>query len=131
MFATVRVDKDEAELVDRPDFVGVVRRQDLSNPDDGCGVEVLAIFFDAGARTRPHVHEVDQVLHVLDGEGVLATESSLKRIRTGDVVVVPRGVWHWHGATPSTSMCHLSIKVLGDTDWNPPEKTWAQYMDVR
>lgn len=130
MFATVRVDKDQAKLVDRPDFVGVVRRQELSIPADANGVEVLAMFFDAGARTRPHVHEIDQILHVVDGEGVLATEWSLQRITPGDVVVVPRGVWHWHGATPSTSMCHLSIKVLGATDWNPPEKTWARYMDV-
>ena len=130
MFTQVRVDKSQATLVDRTDFVGVVWRQDLHVPDDERGVEVLAVFFDAGARTRPHIHEVDQTLHVLDGEGVLATQTSLQPIKTGDIVFIPRGVWHWHGATPTTSMCHLSIKTLGETDWNPPEENWSDYMNV-
>lgn len=128
MFEHVRVSKDESTPVDRPDFAGSVRQQRLHVPVDAQGVEIIAVFFDAGARTRPHVHEVDQTLHVVDGEGVLATETSRQVLRPGDIFVVPRGVWHWHGATPSTSMCHLSIKVLGETDWNPPEKNWAQYM---
>jgi quercetin dioxygenase-like cupin family protein len=130
MFEHARVDKEQATLVDRPDFSGVVRRQELHVPADRGGMEILAVFFDAGARTRPHIHEVDQTLHVLDGEGVLATETSLQVIRPGDLLFIPGGVWHWHGATPSTSMCHLSIKGPGDTDWDPPEKNWSEYMEI-
>jgi quercetin dioxygenase-like cupin family protein len=130
MFEQVRVDKEKATLIDRDDFVGVVRRQEIVLASDEHGVEVLAVFFEAGARTRPHLHEVDQILHVVEGEGALATETSLQIIKPGDVMRVPRGVWHWHGATPGSSMCHLSIKVLGATDWKQPERNWADYMDV-
>jgi quercetin dioxygenase-like cupin family protein len=130
MFKKLRATKDEAAPARPEDFDGVVHRQILHVPDDEHGVEVLAVFFEAGGRTRPHIHEVDQTLHVLEGEGVLATETTRQIIRPGDIVVVPRGVWHWHGGTPTSSMCHLSIKVLGDTNWNPPEKNWADYMDV-
>lgn len=37
-------------------------------------VEVLAITFEAGARSRPHVHPAEEVLHVISGEGVLVME---------------------------------------------------------
>ena len=30
-------------------------------------------------------------------------------IRKGDVVWIPAGVKHWHGATPTTSMTHIAI----------------------
>jgi quercetin dioxygenase-like cupin family protein len=130
MFKQVRANKDEGAPVSPTDFDGEVIRQVLHAPEDDGGVELLAVFFAAGARTRPHIHEVDQTLHVVEGEGVLATETSRQIIRPGDILVVPRGVWHWHGATPDSSMCHLSIKVLGGTNWSPPEKNWARYMDV-
>jgi quercetin dioxygenase-like cupin family protein len=30
-------------------------------------------------------------------------------IRPGDVVVCPPGVKHWHGASPTTAMTHLTV----------------------
>lgn len=111
-------------------FSGAVRIQALNGDPSPDGVELLAVFFPPGGRTRPHVHPVEQTLHVLSGEGVVAVEGRRWRILPGDVVVVPSGLWHWHGATPDGAMCHISIKQPAETDWEQPEKDWGDYMGV-
>ncbi len=45
-------------------------------------------------------------------------------LRVEDVVVVPAGVWHWHGARLGHFACHLSIRVPGPTDWSVPRRDW-------
>ena len=75
------------------------------------------------------MHPVDQVLQVVEGEGVVDIEGERRRIRAGDWVVVPAGVWHWHGATPDTAMCHLSIKQPGETDWSSEWRDFDTYME--
>jgi quercetin dioxygenase-like cupin family protein len=98
----------------------------LDAPEDG--VELVAVFFEPGARTLPHVHPVEQTLVVVEGEGLVADESGRRRMRAGDVVVVPAGVWHWHGATPEAAMCHLSAKKPSDTVWDDvPLRDWEAY----
>ena len=109
-------------------FAGEVRIQDVTGEPGPVGVEFLAVFFSPGGRTRPHVHPVEQTLHVVEGDGVVAVEGRRWRIGVGDVVVVPAGLWHWHGATPTAAMCHVSIKQAGQTDWDQPEKDFAEYM---
>ena len=121
-----RIDRDEAGPVPNPDwFPGGVRMQKLC---DGA-VEVIAVFFEAGARTKPHTHETEQVLHVVEGEGIVARDGERRIIRAGEVVVVPAEIWHWHGATDRSAMCHLSIKPPGVTDWSAPWKDWETYME--
>ena len=51
-----------------------------------------------------HVHDVDQVLYVTAGEGIIATETEEITIRPGDFVVIPAGEKHWHGATPELGL---------------------------
>ena len=128
-FATI--DRDQAGPPPNAEWFpgGTVRMQVISQPDTSDGVQVLGVWFDAGARTRPHIHVCDQILQVVEGEGVVATAEEKRVIRVGDVVVVPEGVWHWHGATPDSAMCHLSIKPLGPTDWDQPFEDFDSYMD--
>jgi 4-carboxymuconolactone decarboxylase len=41
-------------------------------------------------------------------------------IRKGDVVRIPPGITHWHGATAATSMSHIAIVEVFDgktVDW--------------
>jgi quercetin dioxygenase-like cupin family protein len=38
----------------------------------------------------------------------------VQEIHPGDVVIIPPGVKHWHGATPSTAMSHIAIQELQD-----------------
>jgi 4-carboxymuconolactone decarboxylase len=39
-----------------------------------------------------------------------AVGDQIQEIRPGDVVWVPPGVKHWHGATPTTSMTHIAVQ---------------------
>lgn len=103
-------------------FAGNVLFQQLVQ---GGEVELLAVFFEAGARTGPHIHKDDQTLYFVEGQGVVATEDEMIRADAGDVVTIPAGVWHWHGATPDAPAVHISIKRPGPTNWNVEEKNWA------
>ena len=68
------------------------------------------VTFQPGARTAWHAHPLGQVLIVTDGVGwVQQWGGPVQVIRKGDVVWIPAGVKHWHGATPTTSMTHIAI----------------------
>jgi quercetin dioxygenase-like cupin family protein len=111
-------------------FPGTVLQQRLITPEVENGVGVMAVWFEPGSRTRPHTHSVDQTLHVMEGVGIVATETDKRIIRAGDTVVIAAGVWHWHGALPDEAMMHLSIKPYGPPDdWTAPWKNWDTYAD--
>jgi len=62
------------EPPDHPDhYQGDVTLQRLRG-NGPCGVEVVAVHFAAGGRTRPHTHTDGQVLHITSGKGIVATE---------------------------------------------------------
>lgn len=128
----VAVDRTKAEPVDAGGhFDGDVAMQDLNLDAPADGVELVAVFFGPGARTLPHTHPVEQTLIVVEGEGVIANEEGRRAFRAGDVVVVPAGEWHWHGATPDSPMCHLSAKLPSDTAWEGvPLRDWESYMGL-
>jgi len=127
-----RIDRSQArhDQARRHYFDGEVYTQDIVGPSESQEVELLAVFFSAGARTRPHIHEHDQVLQFIEGQGIVATETEKQTFTAGDVVTIPAGVWHWHGATRDTPTCHISIKAPGPTNWNVEEKNWASGYDA-
>jgi quercetin dioxygenase-like cupin family protein len=112
-------------------FSGPVFVHELNPSSEATGLEVLAVFFDAGARTVPHVHETEQLLYFLDGEGIVATSRERRLFTADGVAVIPAGEWHWHGATPTSSTSHLSIRPGGPTAWPPDVRfdDWDTYMD--
>ena len=122
-----QIDSAVAHAPGRPDdFEGRVRMQELYHPDrDGEESELIAVFFDAGARTTPHTHGSTQVLQVVSGTCVVVIENERSVVEAGRFVIVPRGVWHWHGATREGPMCHISVKLPGRTDWTVPRRNWA------
>ncbi len=123
-----KVDRGKAGPPERPEyFSGTVRLQNLRRPAEGGAAELIAVFFDRGARTIPHIHAADQVLCFVDGEGLVATEHERRVLRAGEIAVIPGGTWHWHGATKTSAMCHISIKGTGPTDWTVPKKDWEKY----
>lgn len=125
----VRLQSEQAHHPDNPEyFSGTVRQQRLNSTKEPGGIDLVAVFFAPGARTRPHIHATDQALHVVEGEGIVATEQERRFVRTGDIVIVPAGQWHWHGATPASAMCHISVRPVGSTDWSPPLRDWETYM---
>lgn len=110
-----------------PSFDGKVRTRLMVGKDHSQELEILAVYFDAGARTRPHIHEKDQVLHFIAGKGIVATETERKICTIGDIVIIPGGTWHWHGATRGEAMCHISIRQPGTTNWTVGMKNWSEY----
>ena len=83
------------------------------------GLEVFAVFFEAGARTMPDLHSTEQLLYFVDGEGIVGTASERRLFRPGGMVIIPAEEWHWHGATATSAVCHLSIRPGGPSTWVP------------
>lgn len=111
-------------------FDGEVSIQALVGSAESNELELLNVCFSAGARTRPHVHEQDQVLQIIEGQGIVATETEKETVSAGDVITVPSGTWHWHGATRHSAMSHISIMKRGKTNWTVEEKNWASGYDA-
>ena len=56
------------------------------------------------------------MLVIADGRGLIATETETYEVERGDVIVVPAGELHWHGALPGETMTHLSIVTPHETE---------------
>ena len=68
------------------------------------------VTFEAGARTAWHTHPLGQTLIVTAGTGrVQRWGDPVEEIRQGDVVWIPPGQKHWHGAAPNSAMTHIAI----------------------
>lgn len=107
------------------EFEGDVTLQRIVWAEASKELELLGVWFSAGGRTLPHIHDVDQVLHIVQGDGVVADENETLLVHAGDVVTVHAGMWHWHGATPHAPMMHISIRKHGSsTNWRVDEKNW-------
>jgi len=126
-----RIDRSQAkhDPTRSGNFVGEVNIQALVGPAESNELDLLNVCFSAGARTRPHIHEQDQVLQIIEGQGIVATEAEKETVSAGDVITVPSGTWHWHGATRDSAMSHISIMKRGKTNWAVEEKNWASGYD--
>lgn len=70
-----------------------------------------SVTFEPGARTAWHTHPLGQTLIVTAGLGWVRRDGGpVEEIRPGDVVWIPPGVKHWHGASATTAMTHLAIQ---------------------
>ena len=96
-------------------FTGSVRIDpafDAAGPRRAAGAFVT---FEPGARTAWHAHPLGQTLIVTAGVGrVQQWDRPMQEIRPGDVVTIPAGAKHWHGAAPTTAMTHLAIHEAQD-----------------
>jgi quercetin dioxygenase-like cupin family protein len=92
-------------------------------------VRAIAVFFEPGSRTEPHTHDEDQLLVCLSGEGVVAIEGAAERIVPHDTVWIPKGTWHWNGASTARAMCHLTAMPKGtESTWDGIEsRDWRDY----
>lgn len=97
-----------------PIFIGDVVKQSLVTDGDAQLLRVNSVTFNNGARNKWHRHAVDQVLVVTDGRGIVATEAGERLIEKDDVILIPAGERHWHGARSGEQMTHLSILTPGD-----------------
>jgi quercetin dioxygenase-like cupin family protein len=125
-FETIDSGRGEMPEEYRSYFQGTARVQRFTSPF-GDRPAVSAVHFDAGARTRPHMHRSGQVLHIAAGRGIVANREGRQVVLPGDVITVEPNEWHWHGATPDAAMTHLAVQVTepGDIDWDVDEGDWA------
>jgi quercetin dioxygenase-like cupin family protein len=129
---TVQALRDSARPHPRPEwFSGPVFVHSMNDASEASGLEILAVYFEAGARTKPHTHSTDQLLDFLEGEGIVGTQAERRLYRAGGMAFIPANEWHWHGATPTSSTGHLSIRPGGPSVWAPevPMHDWDAYMD--
>ena len=71
---------------------------------------VAIVDFKAGVINNWHTHSKGQYLYITQGEGrVQEWGKNIQYVKKGDVIWIPAGIKHWHGAGETTSMSHLVI----------------------
>jgi 4-carboxymuconolactone decarboxylase len=91
-------------------FTGSVRIERLIAATGASRLSGASVSFEPGARTAWHTHPMGQTLFVTAGVGrVQGWGGPIEEIRPGDVVRIPPGQKHWHGASPNTAMTHVAI----------------------
>ncbi len=99
-------------------FTGSVWVDPLLGEADG--IMVNTVFFEPGARTHWHTHEIAQVLQVSSGRGWLQSRSGEGgELTAGYVAHIPAGEEHWHGAAPDSYLVHVAVSI-GRTGWLEP-----------
>ena len=99
-------------------FTGTVHRNDMIEFDKTNISQTNLISFEPGSRSAWHVHG-GMVLVGISGVGIYQEYGKpAVLIRKGDVVQIPAGVSHWHGATKDSKFQQL---VIYDKDWKAPE----------
>lgn len=91
-------------------FTGSVRVDPLFQAEAPARASGSVVTFEPGARTAWHTHPLGQILIVTAGTGrVQRWSDPAEEIRRGDVVWIPPGQKHWHGAAANSSMAHIAI----------------------
>lgn len=110
----VKLSEVQSQEVNAPLFTGGdVSRQTPFPAEDLTNMNFGVVSFGAGARNKMHRHTSDQILIITEGTGVVATTSEERTVSAGDVVLIPAGEDHWHGAPGATPMAHITIQAKG------------------
>jgi quercetin dioxygenase-like cupin family protein len=92
-------------------FTSTVRIDPLFQTKDPARAVGASVTFEPSARTAWHTHPLGQTLIVTAGCGLVQIwDGPVEKICPGDVVWIPPGEKHWHGATPTTAMTHIAIQ---------------------
>jgi quercetin dioxygenase-like cupin family protein len=82
------------------------------------------VTFEPKARTNWHSHPAGQHIIVTSGVGYYQEWGKpIQVIKAGDVVWVPIGIKHWHGASKDIAMTHL---VVTGADQNGKNADWLE-----
>lgn len=102
-------------------FTGDVRVEMLFPKGRESNLSSGIVTFEPKARTNWHSHPSGQALYILSGVGqVQQWGSNIEEVRAGDVVWFPANIKHWHGASETNAMSHLSIAPINNgksSDW--------------
>ena len=102
-------------------FIGNSYLNPLTDPKET--VFVANVTFEPGCRNNWHIHHADkgggQLLLCVDGEGWYQEEGKAPQsLKAGDVVMIPAGVKHWHGAKADCWFSHLAVECPGENTSN-------------
>jgi quercetin dioxygenase-like cupin family protein len=92
---------------------GKVYLQSLVSKDDTEQFAAAMVHFDAGARTKLHIHEFDQILYATKGKGLVGTDKEQHLVGPDTLVFIPGGEPHFHGASDDESFSHLAVSKIG------------------
>ena len=100
-------------------FIGQAYLQPLTDK----GGPIANVTFEAGCRNNWHIHHAKsgggQILLVTGGKGWYQEwNEPARELHPGDVVVIPAGVKHWHGAAADSDFSHLAVEVSGEETSN-------------
>ena len=102
-------------------FAGAAWVSSLVPKDETGTFSIGNVEFESGARNNWHTHPRGQILLITDGAGWYQERGKTARsLAKGDVVVIPSGVEHWHGASPTTAMTHIAVQETlngKNVDW--------------
>jgi 4-carboxymuconolactone decarboxylase len=94
-----------------PNFTGNIQRLTETPPG-----QITYIHFDAGARTRWHIHEKGQLVFVESGVGLAQEKGGpIIELHAGEAIWCPPGVAHWHGAAPDKDGTQYNVTRGGIT----------------
>jgi len=98
-------------------FTGKVRIDSPFSGTEPARVGGATVTFEPGARTAWHTHPLGQTLIITQGRGWLQEEGGeIREMNVGDIVWIPEGVKHWHGATKDSWFSHVAI-TKGNSEW--------------
>lgn len=103
--------------VDDSQFIGNARVHSVSEGMGTSETAVRAVFFEAGARSRPHRHSADQLLFFVEAGIVAIDGGDDQAVPSGHLVLLPGGVCHMHGAGPDAPAMHISVMREIDSDF--------------
>ena len=77
------------------------------------GIHASNVVFEPGCRNNWHIHHKGgQILLVTGGNGWYQEWGKpARKLKEGDVVNIPAGVKHWHGAARDSFFAHIAIAV--------------------
>lgn len=102
-------------------FTGGSYLKPLTSPKET--VFIANVTFEPGCRNNWHIHHAKsgggQILLCVDGEGWYQEDGKPARsLWPGDVVTIPAGVKHWHGAKAGCWFSHLAVECPGEDTSN-------------
>ena len=104
-------------------FVGNSYLKPLTNPKET--VFMANVTFEPSCRNNWHIHLADegggQILLCIEGRGWYQEWGKEPiELHEGDIITIPAGVKHWHGAAKDNWFSHIAIEVPGkntSTEW--------------
>jgi quercetin dioxygenase-like cupin family protein len=92
-------------------FTGTVWQDPIVDAPAPARIRASRVSFEPGARTHWHTHPLGQTLYVISGVGRFQSKGgAVRELRPGDVVWIPPGEKHWHGASPTNAMTHVAMQ---------------------